>query len=1033
MIAWFVKNGVAANLLMIVIIALGAFSLSNRTTLEVFPPFEKDEISISMTLRGATPQDVEQGITIRIEEAIADLEGIKQIRSSSSEGSAMVNVEIESGYDAKELLAEIKNRVDAVNTFPQDAYRAVIEQSIRKREVIALTLASDYGEKELREYGQSIRDALVQLPSITIAQLSGVRNYEVSIEVAQDRLMLYDLTLSSISQAIQNSSLDLSSGNLKTSSGDILVRLKGQAYTKEQFEAILIKQNSDGSTLLLKDIATIRDGFEETPIRSRFNGKKAIFIDVYRVGDESAIEVANAVKSYIKTKQSTLPEGFELDYWDDDSQIVKNRLSILLSNALQGSILIITLLTLFLRPAIAFWVFLGIPVAFAGAFFLMPFFGVTLNVLSLFAFILVLGIVVDDAIVTGENIYTHLKQSETGEAAAINGTVEIARPVTFGVLTTIAAFAPLAFIEGDRSIIFTQIPYVVIPVLIFSLIESKFILPAHLKHIKVRSKQEQVGSLETIQHKIADGFERFILKYYRPTLHLAVHHKLITISLFSSVLVIIVAFFMGGWIKFIFFPRVPSETIRVNLTMPVGTPFEVTNRYISRLTQSAQKLQERYKDDKGKSVILNIMTTTGGRGGVSNEGEVRFEITPPEKRAMKITAAQLASQWRELTGPIMGAQSIEYRSERGRGGDPIDVELTGSSIETLSQVANEIKAYLQTFKTVFDISDSLSDGKEELKIELTQEGKLLGISKQEISNQVRAAIYGIEAQSIQRGRDDVKVMIRLPQKDRDSIAALKDFMVTTNTGAKIPLANIAKLIPSKGPSTISRTNRFRTINVTADVEKSNTNMFALQSELKSYLDTLLVKYPGVSYSLEGEQREQKETFGSLFYALIFAVFIIYVLLAIPFGSYLQPLVVMSVIPFGIIGAVVGHWLLGMDLTILSFMGMLALMGVLVNDSLVLVDYMNTQYAKTKDIMEAVLSAGVARFRPVMLTSLTTFFGLMPLLFDKSTNAQFLIPMATSLGFGILFTTFTTLILVPVHYLLLHQFLIKIKGFNNATE
>lgn len=1028
MIAWFARNSVAANLLMVTILAFGLFSLFKLIPLEIFPTIEKDEVSISMSLKGATPEDVESSLTIRIEESIADLEGIKQIKSTSSEGKSSVKVEIDKGYDAKVLLAEIKNRVDAINTFPSEADKAVIEQTIRKRDVMVVTLSSDYDEREIREYAQEIRDSIVQLDGVTQAELTGVRDFEISIEVSQDTLIQYDLTIEDISNAINNSSLDLSSGNLKTTNGDVLVRIKSQAYTKDEFESIIIKRNSDGSIVLLKDIANVNDGFEETPIRSRLNGKNSVFIDIYRVGNESAIAVANAVKKYIQDKQSSLPQGYELSYWDDDSQIVKNRLSILLSSAVQGSILIIILLTLFLRPVIAFWVFVGIPISFAGAFFLMPVFDVTLNNLSLFGFILVLGIVVDDAIVTGENIYTHLKKSPSGEMAAINGTIEVARPVTFGVLTTIAAFVPLAFVEGDRSTLFTQIPYVVIPVLIFSLIESKFILPAHLKHIKLRQEKNKTSKLEEFQHKFADGFERLILKYYKPILNLAINNKFTTITIFMSMLTLIVAFSLGGWTKFIFFPRVPSESIEVNLTMPSGTPFEITNQHITHLTKTAEQLREKYRDENtNESVIKNIMTVVGGRGGVSNQGSVEFEITPPEKRELKVTSEELAKQWRQLSGDIIGAETVEYRAERGRGGYPIDIQLTSSSMQTLNIVSNEIKKYLENFDTVFDISDSLSDGKEELKIELTKEGKLLGITKQEISSQIRAAIYGIEVQSIQRGRDDVKVMIRYEKEDRKSIANLNELIITTNNKDKIPLSNIATLVPSKGPSSILRTDRFRTINVTADIDKQNTNIFALQSDLESYLNELLLKYPDVKYSFEGEQKEQAETFGSLVYSLAFAIFAIYVLLAIPFKSYVQPLIVMSVIPFGIIGAVMGHWILGMDLTVLSLMGMLALMGVLVNDSLVLVDYINKTYEEKKDIMYAILNAGVARFRPVMLTSLTTFIGLVPLLFDKSTTAQFLIPMATSLGFGILFATFTTLILVPVHYLIVHNVVKYFKG------
>lgn len=1028
MITWFAKNDVAANLLMIMIVALGVFSLYKLIPVEVFPVLEKDEIKISMSLKGATPEDIEEGLTIRIEEAIADLEGIKNIESKSSEGKSSVSIELDESYDVNKLLADVKSRVDAVNTFPQEADRAIIEQTVRKHEVIVMTLSSIYGEKETREYAQNLRDNLLQVEGISKIELSGIRDYEIKIDISQDILLEYDITLQEVSQAIKSSSVDLSAGNLKTSSGDILLRLKGQAYNKSDFEKIIIKQNINGSITRLEDIASINDGFEQTPIRSRFNGKNSVFLDVYRIGKQSAIDVASKVKDFIKKEEVFLPKGYELSYWDDDSQKVKNRLSILLKSALQGSVLIIILLTLFLRPAIALWVFIGIPISFAGAFFLMPLLGATLNVLSLFAFILVLGIVVDDAIVTGENIYTHLKRSESGEVAAIQGTKEIATPVTFGVLTTMAAFIPLAFIEGQRSNLFTQIPYVVIPVLLFSLIESKLILPAHLKHIKLRHEKNKTSKLEKLQEKFADGFESFILRYYKPLLALCLKNKLSTVLVFVSTLIILSSLLIGGWTKFIFFPRIPSETIRVSLTMPTGTPFEVTNEHIKHITKQAQILKEKYKDEEtGKSVIQNILTITGGRGGVSNKGNVRFEITPREERESDITSDKLAREWRILTGPIIGSEKIEFRSEWGRTSSPIDIQLKGNSLDTLKTIAIQIKEHLKEYETVFDISDSLSDGKEELKIELTQEGQLLGLSKNDIASQVRAAVYGIQVQNIQRGRDDVKVMLRFPKEERESLSNLKYLMIVSNEGHKIPLNNVAKLVSSKGPTTINRINRFRTINVTADVEKNNTNMFALQRELKIYLDELMSKYPNVNYSLEGENKEQEETFNSLYYALIFSFFSIYILLAIPFKSYIQPFIVMSVIPFGVIGAFIGHWILNMNLTVLSLMGMLALTGVVVNDSLVLVDYINKQYKKTNDLLESVLSAGAARFRPVMLTSLTTFIGLLPLLFEKSTGAQFLIPMATSLGFGILFATFTTLILVPVHFMMLDSFVKFLKN------
>ena len=588
----------------------------------------------------------------------------------------------------------------------------------------------------------------------------------------------------------------------------------------------------------------------------------------------------------------------------------------------------------------------------------------------------------------------------------------------------------MLFIEGRRGALFSQIAIVVIPVLIFSLIESKFVLPAHLKKIKLRNEVSKPNKLEELQQRFADGFERAILKFYQPLLSVALRNKLTTISMFVGTFLIIIALLTSGWSKFVFFPRIPSETVRLNLTMPNGTPFEVTNMHIINIASKAEELQNKYVDeDSGESVIMNVLATTGGRGGTSHVGGVRFELIPPERRTIDITSAQMVREWRQLVGEIPGAESMTYRAEIGRSSDPIDVQLTGNSLETLQEVADQVKVQLANYPTVFDIADSLSDGKEELPIELTQQGKALGFSRQDVASQVRNAYFGAQVQRIQRGRDDVRVMVRLPLEERRSLADLNQILIATPSGNEVPLSHIAQLIPGKSPSTIRRIDRYRTVNVTADIDKQSTNMTTLNADLKVFLDNLVTQYPGINHSLEGEAKEQRESFGSLGWGLVFVFFIIYALLAIPFKSYIQPLIVMSVIPFGLIGAFVGHWIMGMNLTIFSLLGMLALIGVVVNDSLVLVDFINKKRQEGISTANAVLTAGASRFRPVMLTSLTTFIGLMPLLFEKSTQAQFLIPMAISLGFGILFATFITLILVPVNYLIVE----RVKGNKVASQ
>lgn len=1023
MIAWFARNHVAANLLMITILMVGIASLNLRIPLEVFPSFESDVVSVNISLRGGTPEDVEQGVAIKVEEAVQDLEGIKRISSASVEGAARVTIEADSGYDARELLADVKSRVDAINTLPADAEKPVIALAQRQRDVISVTVSSKYSEKELREFSEQIRDELLRLPEVTQLSLDAVRDYEIAINMKQDKLREFNISMDSISSAIRSSSVDLSAGNIKTDGGDVLVRSKGQAYRKDEFDNIVVKTNPDGTIVKLGDIADVNDGFEETPLRARFNGEQAALIEIYRIGNQSAIEVADAVKNYIIEKQDSLPDGFGLSYWDDDSEIVKGRLNTLISNAMQGGFLVLLLLTLFLRPSIAFWVFIGIPVSFMGAFIFMPFLGISLNIMSLFGFILVLGIVVDDAIVTGENIYRHTTFAKTGIEAAVKGTQEVATPVTFGILTTVAAFLPLAFIEGMRGALFAQIPVIVIPVLLFSLIESKFVLPSHLKHLKLRHEKEKVGKLASMQHKIADGFEAAIIKYYKPVLKRAVSHRLTTLFTFIGVFILIMSFIMSGWTKFTFFPRIPSETARANLTMPVGTSFEVMDSYVAKMSDAAKQLQDKYTDEDGNSVILNILAITGGRD--SNVGRVRFEILPADKNDTGVEIRQLVAEWRALIGAMPGSESLTFRAEIGRGGDPIDVQLSATDLDLLKQVAEEVKQRLATYPTVFEISDSLSNGKEELQIELTDQGHAMGMSINSITSQVRTAFFGTEIQRIQRGRDDVRVMLRFPLEERTSLANLSDMLVTTPTGGSVPLSHVATFKPGRSPSQIDRIDLYRTVNVTADVDKDNTNMTVLTADLQPYLDELVAKYPGVSYEMDGEAREQSESFGSLYYGLLFVFFIIYCLLAIPFKSYLQPIIVMSVIPFGAIGAVIGHWIMGMNLTIFSLLGLMALIGVVVNDSLVLVDYINKKREEGKKVMDAVLVAGQARFRPVMLTSLTTFMGLMPLLFEKATQAQFLIPMAVSLGFGIIFATFITLILVPVNYLLVEDLKAKL--------
>ena len=1024
MISWFARNGVAANLLMSSIILAGLFVLFRKSTVEVFPEIDLDIVNIQMQYRGATPEEVEKGVVVKIEEAIQDLIGMKEIISSAAEGIGTIRVEVSKGFDPREVLDDIKNRVDAINTFPMETERPVFSIEKRRREVISVVVAGIMPERELRQLGERVRDDLTILPEVTQVEMVEVRPYEVSIEISEKTLRKFGITFGTVTEAIRRSSIDLPAGAIKTQGGEILLRTKGQAYVQEDFEKIVAITREDGTHLTLGEIATIKDEFEEEPISASYNGEPCVMIDVYRVGDQSAIRISKAVKDYIESARATMPPGIKLTYWRDWAKIIRNRLDTLTKNGLQGFVLVLLVLTLFLRFKVAAWVCVGIPVSFLGAVALMPVFGVTVNIISLFAFILVLGIVVDDAIVTGENIYTHIQHGDQGTEAAITGTKEVAVPVTFGVLTTIAAFVPLLYMEGRFARFFAQIPLIVIPVMAFSLIESKLVLPSHLKHVKPVIDPNTLPWLLRLQRMVADGLLWCVDNWYRPVLSACLKWRYATASVFIGAFIIIIALVKSGAVGFTPFPRVESEVARAILTMPLGTPFEVTESHIRRINAAAKNLQEKYVDPyTGQKVIMNILATAGSAGhrrGHSNLGRVMFEIVPPEKRAPCISMKQLVGEWRKLIGPLAGARELSFRAEIGHSRDPINIQLSGNDSELLAKLADRIKTRLSEYPVAFGITDTFELGKEEIRLAIKPDAELLGLTMADLGRQVRYAFFGQEAQRIQRGREDVRVMVRYPKSERRSIGNLHNMMIRTADGVEVPFHSVANVRPGRSYSTIRRVDRKRTVNVKADVNKEEADMQAINAELEEFLTELVRTHPGVSFSMEGEAREQRDNMNSLVWGGIPLVLIIYALLAIPFKSYFQPLIVMSVIPFGLMGAVLGHMIMNMKISMLSVYGLLALIGVVVNDSLVMVDYVNQRRGDGATIVEAIRSAGVARFRAILLTSLTTFVGLMPLLFEKSTQAQFLIPMAVSLGFGVLFATFVTLVLVPINYLVLED-------------
>jgi len=1027
LITWFARNPVAANLLMTFLIVWGLVTLATRLPLEVFPSFELDTVVIDVPFRGATPTEVEQAVTVRVEEAIQDLPGIERIVSFANEGFGTVNVDVAAGSDPRQVLSDIEQRVGGIANLPAETERPSVRIPDIDNEVISVIVSGAMPERELRDVAARVRDELEALPRVSQVRLSGARDFELAIEISPRTLERYGLTLDGVARAIETDSLDLAAGAVQSAAGEVLLRTRGQAYGADDYADVVVLARPDGTRVTLGDIATISDGFEENELDQRWNGQRAIEIDVFRSGLQSAITVADDVKGYLAEAQARMPFGVTLGYWRDWSRVVKARLNTLLDSALQGGLLIVVLLTLFLRFWVAAWVFVGVPVSILGGIALMPIFGVSLNMLSLFAFILVLGIVVDDAIVTGENIYSHMRRAsgdpETRRRAAIAGTHEVAVPVTFGIFTTVAAFSPLLMIDGARGQLFAQIPLIVIPVLLFSIVESKFVLPSHMSHLNFH-KDERPNVFARLQHRIADGFERFVLKVYQPMLAAALARRYLTLSLFVGTAILVFSLVMAGHVRFVFFPTVQAETARASLQMPRGTPFEVTRGHIERMAEAARTLQQRHIDpETGKSVVEGIMTTAGSAGwsgSGSHLGRVLVEISPPEERALPVTSKQILEEWREMIGDVPGAESLSFLAEIGRSGSPLDIEASGNDLDELQVVSAAIRAELASYPGITEVSDSFEGGKRETRLALRPEGRQLGVTLSDIARQVRTAYLGTRVQSIQRERDEIDVVVRYPAEQRDSLSALRTLMIRTADGRDVPLESVATLTSGRSLSSIRRVDRRRVVNVQAELDKDEADIEAIKADLREYTAELQLLHPNVRFSLEGEAREQRESFASLKTGLLFVLLVIYTLLAIPFKSYLQPLLVMVVIPFGIVGGIIGHMIMGMPLSIMSYMGMLALCGVVVNDSLVLVDWVNRQRAAGLALVDAVRSSGVARFRAVILTSLTTFFGLLPLIYESSTQAQFLIPMAVSLGYGILFATLVTLVLIPVNYLVLED-------------
>lgn len=1034
-LAWFARNSVAANLLMFVIV-VGGFTTLFGLKMEVFPEFTTGMISVSVELLGATPEEVEEGIVAKIEEEIQDVVGIEKITSTAAEGLASILIELENEADSVRALDDIKLRIDAIDTFPEEAEEPVIQELLTRSQVINLAVAGDTDEFSLKTMAERIRDDLLALPQITQVKMVSARPYEISVEVSEDALRKYELTFDQVARAIRTSSLDLPGGAIKTSGGDILLRTKGQAYRGSEFEQISLITREDGTRVTLGEIAEVIDGFEDVDQSTRFNGKPAVLLQIFRVGNQNAIDVADAVIEHVESIQDDLPAGLLVETWQDNSAYLKSRTELLLKNAFYGFILVFLILALFLRFKLALWTCVGISISFLGAIWMMPTLGVSINMISLFAFILVLGIVVDDAIVVGESIYTRQRRGQNPLQAAIDGVSSVSRPVIFAVFTSVAAMIPLLSVSGTTGKIMSVIPLIVIPALLFSLVESLFVLPSHLGHS--HSENGNGNFIVRFQQGFASLLERFIDHVYRPVLETVLRWRYLSISVALATLILTAGIVGGGHIKFTFFPNVDADFISAYVDLPLGSPFDETERVVRRLEKAAlemeKKVQEREGVQEGGAIRhmlasageqpqRTLQAMNGGQMGVrfvgSHMGEVTIELELAENRTL--TNNELIQLWREGVGDIPELQDITFTSSIFSAGKDIEIELTHRDLETLEKATHRLEEMLAAYPGVYEVSSTHESGKMELELDIRPEGEVLGLTRADLGNQVRQAFYGEEAQRIQRGRDEIRVMVRYPREERRSLQNLEEMRIRAPSGVEVPFPAVARTDFGLGYSTINRRDRQRTITVYTAVDATRANANEILDELEeTKLPGLLRDVPGLKVTYEGQRADQAKTMRELLEGIIFAVFLIYTLLAIPFKSYLQPFIVVSAIPFGLVGAVWGHFLMGVDLTILSMFGLVALTGVVVNDSLVLVDYINQQREEKESLLKAVRDAGAARFRPILLTSLTTFGGLTPLLLETSVQAQFLIPMGITLGFGILFATFIILLIIPSMYFALED-------------
>jgi multidrug efflux pump subunit AcrB len=1035
-IGWMARNRVAANLLMFALMIGGVVMSARMMRKEVFPRVELDMVSVVVPYPGASPAEVEQGIILAIEEAIRPLDGIKEIRSTASESAGSVSIELEVGVDKNKALTDVKNAIDRITSFPEETERPIVNAPEWRVEAISLAIYGEQEEKVLHALGERIRDEILALSEVSYVELGGTRPLEISIEITQETLRKYNLTLPLVAGKIRRTALELPAGAIKARSGDILLRTTERRDFGSQFGNIPIISNQDGSAVLLADIAEIKDTYAEVDFKASFEGQPAVYIDVFSVGNQSPTDVAVAVKDYVANLGKQLPQGAAVKVWHDHSKLYAQRLDLLLRNAAIGLVLVLLILGLFLEPKLAFWVTWGIPVSFLGSLVLLPAMGVSLNMVSLFAFIVTLGMVVDDAIVVGENTFRLRQEGVPLLKAAIQGAKEVSTPVFFSIATTVVAFSPLLFIPGTRGKFMYHIPVVVILVLVLSLVESFFILPAHLSHktffLEYLGKIFRVPFIINGQRRFSLAVEKFVKKIYAPFLEKVVKYRWITLATAIAAFIGVQGLIAGGRIKHIDFPREESDMVIVEARLPFGSAIEETQGVMEHLIESAQSVIEKnggQKTSLGVSSMLGVSYLRRAHG--SHVTSVAVTLVESDQRPFG--SAEFADMWRAEIGEIAGLETLLFNSSTGRRTKPIDLELSHPDTPTLEAAAQDLARDLGGFKGVKDIEDGIERGKNQMDFKLTKAGNASGITVADLASQVRSAFYGAEVLRQQRGRNEVKVMVRYPRSQRESLHNLEEMLIKTPLGGDMPLRQAATIIPGRAYVAINRTDGKRTVRIRADVDGKKANPQEVMQELfKEKVPDLKKKYRGLQFNLAGRQKDMQDFNDYLFVGFMMALIVMYGLIAIPLKSYLQPgLVVMAAIPFGYIGAVLGHLFMGYDISLVSLMGIVALAGVVVNDSIVFVAAANNFRAQGWSPIQAALAAAQQRFRPIVLTSLTTFGGLSPMIVETSVQARILIPMAISLGFGVLFSTFVILLLVPCLFVMIENLRRLSRGWSKS--